>query len=69
MGWDTTFLQNVLNTCKTTYSAGDISECPLFEVISAKDASMCEFKVPQGLANENVEGPFTLLPGGIKADK
>lgn len=69
MGWDTPFLQNVLNTCKTTWSAGDVNECPLFELISVKGASTCEFKVPQGLANEDVKGPFKLLPGGIKFDK
>jgi hypothetical protein len=69
MGWDTTFLQKVIDTCKTTYSAGDINECALFEQISVEEANRCKFKVPQGLANEDVNGPFKLLPGGIKADK
>jgi hypothetical protein len=66
-GWDTTLLQNAIKTC--TSNTGRITDCPLFNVISETEAKQCAFKVPQGLANENVTGPFKLLPGGLKADK
>lgn len=69
MGWDTTFLQKVLSTCTSGASAGSITECPLFELVGFEETSRCAFKVPQGLVNEDIKGPFKLMPGGIKADR
>jgi hypothetical protein len=68
MGWNTTLLQTVIETCDGE-SAGSIKNCPLFDLISYDEATRCAFKVPQSLANEDVKGPFKLLPGGIKAEK
>jgi hypothetical protein len=67
-GWDPKFLQDAIKTCNKNGPIR-ISDCPLFEIIDRSKANQCAFKVPQGLANENVKGPRKLLPGGIRGEK
>lgn len=66
MGWDETdfTLQEAVNTC--TNESGQISDCPLFTIISDQEQSECKFEMPDTLFKENVVGPVTSLPGDVK---
>lgn len=65
MGWDETdfTLQEAVDTC--TSSSGEISDCPLFTIISEAEQGECKFEKPDTLAKENVAGPMTSLPGNV----
>lgn len=63
-GWEEDFLQQAVDTC--TNPSGMISDCPLFDVVSEAKAEMCEMKLPSLIADEDVLGPLSKLPGGVK---
>jgi hypothetical protein len=63
MGWDPVFLQDAVNQC--TNLSGQISDCPLFDIQSADAYSNCNFTVPSAIANDDVVGPMSTLPGNV----
>jgi hypothetical protein len=61
MGWDESFLQSAVNQC--TNPSGQITDCALFDIQDESVYGNCNFTVPSALANENVVGPVSSLPG------
>jgi hypothetical protein len=64
MGWEDGVLQEAVNTC--TNPSGLISDCPLFNIVDEATARDCSFTPPGALADEDVEGPLSVLPGGVE---
>ncbi|KAF5021363.1 hypothetical protein F66182_6591 [Fusarium sp. NRRL 66182] len=64
-GWEEEFLQDAIKTC--TSDTGRIQDCPLFDVVSEAEATSCKIKLPDVLADEDIEGPMKELPGGGEA--
>lgn len=62
MGWDEAFLQKAVDTC--TNLSGKIEDCPLFDIQSESVYDTCNITLPADLADEDVVGPRSGLPGG-----
>lgn len=62
MGWDEAFLQQAVDTC--TNLSGKIEDCPLFHIQSSSVYGTCNITLPAALADEDVVGPRSGLPGG-----
>lgn len=63
-GWDEQLLGQAVNTC--TNPSGRIEDCPVFNLQSTYDASKCDMNIPGILADEDVVGPMSSLPGDIQ---
>lgn len=65
MGWDETdfTLQEAVDTC--TSESGEISDCPLFTIISEDEQRECSIDMPEALVKEDTAGPMTALPGDV----
>lgn len=61
MGWEESFLQDAVDTC--TNASGEIEDCALFTIQDSSDYSNCNFTVPAALADENVVGAMSTMPG------
>ncbi|KAK3065165.1 hypothetical protein LTS18_007668 [Coniosporium uncinatum] len=62
-GWEEQFLQNAVDVC--TNASGRVEDCPLFELQSDAQASLCKFDVPDTLRDENCGGPRQGLCGNV----
>lgn len=64
-GWDEDFLQQAVDTC--TNPSGQISDCPLFTILSADDQRKCKIATPPMIASEKLSGLIgNILPGNVK---
>ncbi|KAF8848098.1 hypothetical protein BDZ45DRAFT_698671 [Acephala macrosclerotiorum] len=61
MGWDEDFLQQAVDTC--TNLSGQIEDCPLFTIQDSSAYSNCNVTLPSAIAQENVVGPISTMPG------
>lgn len=61
MGWNETFLQDAVDQC--TNLSGQIEDCALFDVQDASVYGNCNITLPSAIADENVVGPVSTLPG------
>lgn len=61
MGWDHAFLQSAVNNC--TNLSGQIEDCPLFTIQDSSAYSNCNVTLPSAVANENVVGAISTMPG------
>ncbi|CAK7566900.1 MAG: hypothetical protein SEPTF4163_004854 [Sporothrix epigloea] len=62
-GWDPAFLQEAVNTC--TSPSGKIGDCPVFNIQSLEEAQSCRIAKPAIVADDNVRGPASILPGKL----
>lgn len=63
-GWDEETLGQAVKQC--TSQSGRIEDCPVFNLQSESEASQCDMKIPDIIADEDVLGPMAALPGGIQ---
>ena len=61
-GWEPDFLQQAVDTC--TNDSGRIEDCPIFDIQSEAEASMCNFEMPEVLKSDNCAGPSDGICGG-----
>lgn len=65
MGWESTeFLQEAVDTC--TYESGEVEDCGVFDLQSDSVAQECTLTTPSAIADEDVTGPMSTLPGNVK---
>ena len=62
-GWDPAFLQAAVDTC--TSPSGKIGDCPVFNIQSLEEAQSCRIAEPAIVADDNVRGPASILPGKL----
>ncbi|EAQ90551.1 hypothetical protein CHGG_02486 [Chaetomium globosum CBS 148.51] len=64
-GWEEDFLQSAVDQC--TNASGQISDCPLFTILSADDQRKCKIATPPMIASEKLSGLIgDILPGNVK---
>lgn len=66
MGWEETSdfaLQDAVDTC--TNLSGEISDCPLFNIVDEATQNECKFDMPTALLDDALDGPLSSLPGDV----
>ncbi|KAI9729485.1 MAG: hypothetical protein M1818_008507 [Claussenomyces sp. TS43310] len=63
MGWDEDVLDKAVQSC--TDSGGDVYDCPVFTFQDSDAYSNCNITTPSNIANDDVYGPASTLPGNI----